>query len=283
MVRDGFWAAGHIGRSLFVLDRYFLTEPMLREWLALSEGAAGLIHIVTRAKKNCVAYEYPGAYKGRGRRLIHGNAVRLGSLFADAGTAFQKAEMTLYGSQKKVRYLKAEHLWGQGLYQPLLFVLVEYSNVQAILACTDLSMQAEDVIRAYACRFKIEAMFRELKQQFGGLGYWFWTKAVPKLNRYRRKGSPDPLRQVVTKGGRYRVIHTLRAIEGYVMFSSIAMGIIQMLCLEYEGKVRVSDFRYLRTPSRPVMSEASMMCYLRRNLFRFMARKGSLTITKIMK
>ena len=46
------------------------------------------------------------------------------------------------------------------------------------------------------------------------------------------------------------------------MFSGIAMGIIQLLCLEYKDDIRVSDFRYLRTPSRKVMSEASMMEYL---------------------
>ena len=66
------------------------------------------------------------------------------------------------------------------------------------------------------------------------------------------------------------------------MFSGIAMGIIQLLCLEYKDDIRVSDFRYLRTPSRKVMSEASMMEYLRRNLFRFMAQQGNLTITKII-
>ena len=60
------------------------------------------------------------------------------------------------------------------------------------------------------------------------------------------------------------------------------MGIIQLLCLEYQDDIQVSDFRYLRTPSRKVMSEASMMEYLRRNLFRFMARQGNLTITKII-
>ena len=66
------------------------------------------------------------------------------------------------------------------------------------------------------------------------------------------------------------------------MFSGIAMGIIQLLCLEYKDDIQVSDFRYLRTPSRKVMSEASMMEYLRRNLFRFMAQQGNLTITKII-
>ena len=38
-------------------------------------------------------------------------------------------------------------------------------------------------IIAYVYRFKIETMFCEFKQQFGGLFYHFWTKAVPKLDR----------------------------------------------------------------------------------------------------
>ena len=66
------------------------------------------------------------------------------------------------------------------------------------------------------------------------------------------------------------------------MFSNIAMGIIQMLCLRYEGRVRVSDFRYLRTSSRQVMSETGMMEFLRRNLFRFTAQEGGSTIAKII-
>lgn len=46
--------------------------------------------------------------------------------------------------------------------------------------------------------------------------------------------------------------------------AAFSMGIIQILCLKCEGKSQVSDFRYLRTPSRQVISEASMMEYLRR-------------------
>lgn len=42
------------------------------------------------------------------------------------------------------------------------------------------------------------------------------------------------------------------------MFSCIAMGIIQFLCLEYQDDIQVSDFWYLRTPSCKVISEASM-------------------------
>lgn len=71
-----------------------------------------------------------------------------------------------------------------------------------------------------------------------------------------------------------------KATESYVMFSSIAMDIIQMQCLEYDGEIQVSDFRYLLTPFKKVMSEVSMMEYLRQNLFRFMAQQSVSTITK---
>ena len=282
MLRDGFRAAQHFGSSLFVLDRYFLTVPLLKEWKACSEKTPGLLHVVTRAKRNCTAYERPGAYKGRGRRPVHGTAVHLRDLFISDAALFQEAQLRMYGTEKKVRFLSGTYLWGQKLYQPLKFVLVEYEKTQAILVCTDLSMCAEDIILAYAHRFKIEAMFREMKHCFGGFCYHFWSKAVPKPDRYLRKAAADPLEQVKDGQERRRVLKTLKAIEGYVLFSSIAMGITQMLCLKYEGKIQVSDFRYLRTPSHQVMSEASMMEYLRRNLFRFMARQEELTITKII-
>lgn len=188
----------------------------------------------------------------------------------------------MYGREKKVRFLSRTYLWGQKLYQPLRFVLIEYEKTQAILVYTDLSMCAEDIITAYAHRFKIEAMFREMKQCFGGFCYHFWLKAVPKLNRYRKKTDANPLELVKDEREHTKILKTLKAMEGYVLFSSIAMGITQILCLKYEGIIQVSDFRYLRTPSRQMMSEASIMEYLRRNLFCFMARQEELTITKII-
>lgn len=60
------------------------------------------------------------------------------------------------------------------------------------------------------------------------------------------------------------------------------MRITQLLCLKQEGILEVSEYRYLWTPSRSVMSETSMMEYLRRNLFRFLVEQNPLTITKII-
>ena len=130
MVRSDSLGITSIIRGL-VLDRYFLTVPLLKEWKACSEKAPGLLHVVTRAKRNCTAYERPGAYKGRGRRPVHGTAVHLRDLFISDAALFQEAQLRMYGTEKKVRFLSGTYLWGQKLYQPLKFVLVEYENTQS--------------------------------------------------------------------------------------------------------------------------------------------------------
>lgn len=79
----------------------------------------------------------------------------------------------MYGTKKQIRYLSQKYLWGQGLYMPLQFVLIEKEDKQLILVSTDLTMSAQDIITAYAFRAKIETMFKVFKQQFGGICYHF--------------------------------------------------------------------------------------------------------------
>lgn len=74
MLRDGFRAAAHFGNSLLVLDRYFLTVPLLNEWKQESEEHPELLHVVTRAKKNCIAYEEPRAKAGDAARSMAGRS-----------------------------------------------------------------------------------------------------------------------------------------------------------------------------------------------------------------
>lgn len=71
-------------------------------------------------------------------------------------------------------------------------------------------------------------------------------------------------------------------MEDFVLIANIAIGIIQMLCLNYENRISVSSFRHLRTSSHSVMSEAIMFKDLGRSLFRFMAEQDTLTMTKII-
>lgn len=94
-------------------------------------------------------------------------------------------------------------------------------------------MEPLDIIRLYSYRFRIECTFRELKQQLGGFCYHFWSKAIPKLNKYRRKGALHPLEILHDVQKQKKIQETVCAIECHVMISVIAMGILQILVTVY--------------------------------------------------
>ena len=106
---------------------------------------------------------------------------------------------------------------------------------------------------------------------------------MPKLKRYLKKTEEHPITFVENDKDKKRILQTIKAIEGYVMCSCIAIGILQLIALKYSGKINTSKFRYLRTPSNKVVSEATLACYLRKNIFRIMANNHRISITQIIK
>ena len=67
-----------------MLDRYFLTVPALRKLNQLNAGTEGKrLELVTKAKRNCIAYEEPvvGPIKKRGRPRKKGDTVYLWKQF----------------------------------------------------------------------------------------------------------------------------------------------------------------------------------------------------------
>jgi len=283
MIDQGFAATKTFGQTLLLLDRYFLTVPALKRWIQLNQLEDAYMHIVTQAKSNAIAYEPPPARKGgRGRPRKKGASVKLKNLFQTRASEFETATVTLYGKEETVHYLCLDLLWGQGLYQELRFVLVNYNGRLAILVSTDRTLDATDIIGLYGYRFKIEGAFREMKQVIGGFSYRFWSKAMPKLKRYRKKEEPHPLEHVVNEKDKVNIRLTIKAIEGFVMCSCIAMGLLQLIAVRYSNRVPNFFFRYLRTPSKNIVSEATVMAYLRRSIFRMFARNPHLAITKII-
>ncbi|MEH2929272.1 transposase [Candidatus Ventrimonas sp. KK005] len=283
MVEDAYLAALTFGDSLLLPDRYFLTVPALEKLKSLNDSGNVHMDIVTKAKKSCTAYQKPGPRKpGRGRPPKKGAAVHLKELFVSHAGQFQETEVELYGKKEKIRYYCIDLLWGQKLYQELRFVLVEMDGSQSILASTSVVLNPLSIIRLYSYRFQIEYTFKELKQQIGAFCYHFWSKYMPKISYYQKKGEPTPMELVAGEKPRKKVLEAVRAIEMHMVLSCIAIGILQSPSISLIGKVNSSQIRYQRTPSRGRVSEATLMYYFRKHFFRLLGQKPELYITQII-
>lgn len=284
MVRNGHAIAQTFSENVyFALDRYFLTVPLLMELKGLNESAAYRLDVITRAKANCIAYTKPEKKSGphRGRPRKKGESVRVMDLFASRRHDFTAATVSMYGKEQEVEYLSLHLLWGIKLYQELQFVLVRYGNVTTILATTDLNLAPTLVIEAYAHRFKIERMFREMKQQIHGFSYHFWNSKIPKLNKYKKKSDPDPL-TFIRAEDRPSVLSAVEAIERFVLCSEISMGMIQMMALNPAFVEMMERHRYLRTSRKGRVSEATVIAYLRKHFFRLLSLNPHSHISRLI-
>ena len=287
MIEAAFESAKIIGKSFLVLDRYFLTVPALDRLDELNaanqaEDEPQMVEIITKAKKNCAAYMKPHDNGDRrpGRPRKKGSKVILWDLFKCI-KYFKKGTAMMYGERKDVRYFSCVLLWGPKRYKPLRFVLVESEGLRSILVSTDASLDAITIIELYANRFSIEETFREFKQQIGGFCYHFWTKSIAKLNHFAKKTDPTPL-EMVSERDRGKVLDTVKAIEGYVLFASIAMGILQMIALDETPSGEAQKSRYLRTMPKVHPSEATIMYYLRRRFYPVLLKTPDSFITRII-
>ena len=286
MVRNSCAVSKVVGTAYLLLDRYFLSVPALKELQAHNKAAdAPRVDIITKAKSNCRAYRKPGKSRSRkrGRPRLKGESVRVASLFTDKAPCFTSASVYMYGEKQEVTYYCTDLLWGQKLYQQLRFVLVQYNRCKSILVSTDLSLSPKRIIELYAYRFSIEELFREFKQQIGGFAYHFWSKAVPKLNHFSKKDDSDCLETVLDVQKQKRILSNIKAIEGFVLFGSIAMGLLQLIALDSKSSKSARKIRYLRTMSRKCPSEATVMYYARKNIYSLLLQYPDSFITRFIR
>ena len=285
MVQNGCSASKVFGTAYLLLDRYFLSVPALKALKEHNQSEALRVDIITKAKSNCRAYRKPRVSRSRkrGRPRRKGMAVQVTTLFAQKAARFTRATVYMYGEKQEVSYYCTDLLWGQKLYQELRFVLVQYNGRRSILVSTDLSLSPKRIIELYAYRFSIEELFREFKQQIGGFAYHFWTKAVPKLNHFSKKEDPDQLETVTDARERNLILGNIKAIEGFVLFASIAMGILQLIALDGRSGRSAKKIRYLRTVSRKCPSEGTVMYYVRKNIYSLLLQHPDSFITRFIR
>jgi hypothetical protein len=285
IIRDAFSVMSEMESkgAILLLDAYFFTATVLKELAEQAQTLGYELIIVTRAKMSTIAYEKPSAQNGRGRPRKKGESIKLKDLFESKSKNFTETKVCLYGKEQTIEYLCVDLLWGKGLYRLLRFVLVKCGEKKVILVCTSVALNAEQIIRLYGYRFKIEVTFRTLKQLLCCFGYHFWSAAMPKLKRFGKKGEKDPLSQVRTKKERKRILRAFSATERFVMMNLIAVGLLELLALKYSNILEKSPFCWLRTSSQKVVSEASMSRYLLKEFFMQFQKRPYLEILQIIR
>jgi hypothetical protein len=277
-IRDAAEAVKHLGESILLLDRLYLSVPML----TALDSVSGL-SVVTKAKSNAVAYHPPGPYKGRGARPKKGPAVKVASFHATHAACFTDVTLNLYGKDENVRYYCIDLLWGKKLYRPLRFVLTEVGGTKSILVSTDLTLSPVQIISLYCKRFKVECSFREFKQVIAGFSFHFWSKAMPRLQKFKKNDvNQANLESITEKKQRSLIESTVDAIEGYVQLSVIALGMLQLIGLQFGNEINHGHTRFMRTKSNTVPSERTVADYLRKNIYMLFRFFPKMTITLII-
>jgi len=175
--------------AYLVLDAYFAVGPVFLAAAEQVNGIGNFVHILTRAKKNVVAYCKPPARKKhkRGRPREYGKKLKLFKLFDSKAKCytFQTIEANIYGQSENIRYLILDLLW-KPVKGMLRFVLVETSRGRIVLMTSDLNLNPVTAIQMYCRRVTIETMFNTLKNTLGAMAYHFRSQYLRAARLLRR-------------------------------------------------------------------------------------------------
>jgi hypothetical protein len=244
--------------SILVLDAFFAIAAVFE--LAHSLWSVALqppaLIILTRAKKSYVAYLDPPAPTppSRGRPRKYGDQVKLKAVFETYQAQFLSAPCQVYGKEERVSYLALNLVW-KPIKRHLRFIFVVTSRGPLVLMCNDLSMDPLLAISLYCARVRVETLFTMLKGRLGVFAYRFWSKYLPRHSRKPKKNAtlkPPPAQHVA------EVHQPWRACEGFVLLGCIALGLLQLVALKFQGQIWASFTRFLRTRSRVLPSERTV-------------------------
>jgi hypothetical protein len=223
----------------FVGDAYYASGKIINGLLAQNN------HLVTRARSNAVAYR-PFVARGpkrRGRPRIYDKKLALQTLFRET-PALQEMPSPVYGeTDVTLRYHQCDLLWRPARRIVRFVAVIHPTRGKCLLMCTDLSLEASEIIRLYGLRFKIEHTFKQAVNQIGTLAYHFWMRKMKPLRR--RNGNQYMHRESLDY--RNAIKRKLRAYHAFIQAGLIAQGLLQYLAAAFPQIVWASFGSWLRT------------------------------------
>ena len=250
-----------------VLDAFFAVGPVFRA----AAASNGRLHVLTRAKKNVVAYEQPPPpprRRHRGRQRVYGKKLKLMDLFDSRAADFHATKALVYQQKQKVRYLVLDLIW-KPVRGRVRFLLIESARGRMILMSSDLTLEALQALSLYTARVRIESLFASVKNLLGGLAYHFWSKYLASVSRRPARGMQKP--PVSSRPA--RTANTLAAIEKFMALHLVVLGTLQILAATCADAVRRHARCWLRTPSGAVpsdfVSRLALANFLRANIRAF--------------
>ena len=256
--------------AYLVLDAYFSAGPVFTAAAAPLGEVANPIHIITRAKKNAVAYR-PARPKPKGsvgRKHKYGEKLKLMQLFDSSSDKFRTARANVYGNIEQVRCLALDLLW-KPTRGTIRFILLETSRGRIILMSSDLHIESVVAIHLYCRRITIETFFDTLKNIMGGLRYRFWSSYLSPASRRpaRNKGKT----QLSSQPEKTR--NTFAAIEKFVNLQLLVIGLLQLLAILFPAEIKSESRCWLRTVTSDTPSEfvtrAALSNIIKINLFTY--------------
>lgn len=154
---------------LAITDSWFGNNGL---WSRLDQGRGGDFHLLSRFRTNITLYDHTPV-KATGKKCKQGRprkyGQRLGSVDQCAGVYRELAQTVsvfLYGKQRDVlAYSRTVMLKTMKCKVRVVWIYRKTSYVA--LMTTDLSLSVEQMIEYYGARWKIEAGFKEIKQEIG--------------------------------------------------------------------------------------------------------------------
>ena len=129
------------------------------------------VDFIGRARMDAALYALPLKRQGRGRPRVKGQRLPSPVQRASCRRGWKTLDVKVYGRPARVKVKSFDALWYRAAQGRLLrFIVIRDwpgHKHDDVLCCTDLSLDAAEIIRRYCLRWTLEVTFHDVKGRLG--------------------------------------------------------------------------------------------------------------------